>query len=154
MPPHDHNAFAEAVLGTVREASADVIRDGVATLEEGEDGGGRYLRLIPAAPVACEVTVYPDYPTLCLGEEGHTTEMFGRQEDRLRELRGLIAAVIAGRYEWEHRQVTRRLLFVPLYRFTRLVGTFHTTDGPWTFTRQGSEPPGVVERRSYAAYRQ
>jgi hypothetical protein len=80
--------------------------------------------------------------------------MFGPEEDRLRELRELIAAVIAGRYEWEYRQVTRRLLFIPLYRFTRLVGTFHTADGPWIFTRQGSEPPGAVQHRTYAPYRQ
>ena len=140
-------------MRTVREVAADVIRDRVATFEEGEDDGGRYLRLIPAAPDACEVTVYPDYPTLCLGEEAHTTEMFGREADRLRELRELIAAVIAGRYEWEYRQVTRRLLSIPLYRFTRLVGTFHTTDGPWIFARQGSEPAGAVKHRSYAPYR-
>jgi hypothetical protein len=80
--------------------------------------------------------------------------MFGGHEDRLRELRELIAAVIAGRYEWEYRQVTRRLLLIPLYRFTRLVGSFHTTDGPWIFTRQGSEPAGVVKHQTYARYRQ
>lgn len=146
------NAYEQAVLRAVRDAAHDVIAEGLAHLEEGSDGGGPYMRLVPSRPEACEVKVYPDYPTLCLGPEQHTTEMFGPEGSRPRELRQLIKAVIDGRYEWEHRQVKRRFLFIS-YSFTRLVGTFQTSDGPWVFTRQGMEPAGVTAHRSYAPYR-
>lgn len=139
-------------MRTVRASAAEVVAHGHATLEEGEDGGGAFIRLVPASPEACEITVYLDYPTLCLGPEGNCTEMFGPEEQRLRELPQLIQAVLAGRYEWEHRQVTRHILFIPLYRFTQLRGTFHTSEGPWTFTRSGSEPRGAVEHRRYEPY--
>ncbi len=98
------------------------------------------------------MTVYPDYPTLCLGAEEHCTEMFGSEELRLRELRQLIRAVIAGRYEWEHRQVALRFLGLTLGTYTKLIGTFHTDDGPWVFTRSGGEPVGAITRRTYEPY--
>lgn len=145
--------YEQAIFQTVRDAADDVIAEGVARLEEGSDGGGPYVRLVPARQDACEIKVYPDYPTLCLGVEQHTTEMFGPEKRRVHELRQLIEAVIEGGYEWEHRQVKRRLLFIPLYSFTRLIGTFQTSDGPWVFTRQGMQPRGAVEHRSYAPYR-
>lgn len=147
------DAFADEVLRVVREEAADVVGDGSGQLEEGHDGGGTFIRLVPTNPAACALTVYPDYPTLCLGPEQHTTEMFGPEETRLRELRQLVRAVIAGRYEWRHRQVTRRILFIRLGPYTQLVGTFHTDDGPWVFTRQGAEPRGAVEHRTYEPYR-
>ncbi|MCA1678177.1 MAG: hypothetical protein LC777_04125, partial [Actinobacteria bacterium] len=72
------------------------------------------------------VTVYPGYPTLAMGQEGHTTEMSGSEQARLHELPQLIRAVIAGRYQWEHRQVRRRILFWRTRPFTQLVGTLNT----------------------------
>lgn len=77
--------------------------------------------------------------------------MFGPREQRLRELPQLVKAVIGGRYEWEHRQVTKRLLLFGT-RSTELRGTFYTDAGPWVFTRVGGEPPGATQRRTYAPY--
>jgi len=71
----------------------------------------------------------------------------------MRDLVLLIQAVIEGRYSWEHRQVQRKLLWIPLYKFTRLIGRFETPDGPWVFTRQGVEPPGAVAHKTYPPYR-
>jgi hypothetical protein len=133
------------------EAAQEAVNAGIASLEEGQDGGGSYLRLTPHQPSACQITLYADYPTLCLGPEQHCTEMFGSEESRLRELRQLVQAVIEGRYEWEHRQVTKRVLFFR-YRYTELRGTFHTDEGPWVFTRMGGEPRGATQRRTYAPY--
>jgi hypothetical protein len=148
----EQQAFQAEVFRVVREASNDIVAEGMARLEEGDDAGGVYLRLTPVNPRAAPITVYPDYPTLSIGTEGHTTEMFGPQDVRLGELRQLIRAVIAGRYEWEQRQVPRRFLFLRLGTFTRLVGTFHTDTGPWVFTRQGAEPLGAVQRGTYEPY--
>jgi len=144
--------FHAEVLRVFRDVAGAAIADGVARLEEGEDGGELFLRLVPLNPSACSLTIYPDYPTLCLGPDQHCTEMFGSEERRLRELPQLVEAVIEGRYEWRHRQVRHRLLrFLPPY--TQLVGTFHTTDGPWTFTRQGAEPAGAVDHHVCESYR-
>jgi hypothetical protein len=145
----EQQAFQAKVFRVVREASRDVVADGAARLEEGDDAGGLFLRLDPVNPRAASITVYPDYPTLSMGPEKHTTEMFGPEDVRLAELRRLVRAVIAGRYEWEHRQVRRRFFFGT---FTQLVGTFHTDAGPWVFTRQGAEPSGAVKRRTYEPY--
>jgi hypothetical protein len=68
------------------------------------------------------------------------------------DLRRLVAAVIAGNYEWEHRQQSYPRLFFGKRTMTQLVGTFHLDDGPWVFTRQGGEPPGATGGRTYAAY--
>ncbi len=145
--------FQAEIFRVVREASADVVEQGVATLEEGDDAGWLFLRLKPLNPNAASLTVYPDYPTLSMGPEGHTTEMFGSEDLRLKELRQLVRAVIDGRYEWEYRQVTRRLLFLPLWTFTQLVGTFRTDTGPLVYARQGGEPRGAVDYRTYEPYR-
>ena len=148
----EQQRFQAEVFRVVREASKDVVERGLAHLEEGDDAGGLFLRLEPVNPRAASITVYPDYPTLSIGPEGPTTEMFGSEETRLKELRQLVRAVIAGRYEWEHRQVPRRLLFMRFGTFTQLVGTFHTDAGPWVFTRQGAEPRGAVARVTYEPY--
>lgn len=145
--------FEAEVLRTVRDASKDVVEEGLARLEEEESVGGPFLRLQPLNPRAASLTVYPDYPTLEMGPEQYATEMFGPEDVRLAELRQLVRAVIAGRYEWEHRQVESRFLFLRLRPFTQLVGTFHTESGPWVFTREGGEPPGARERRTYEPYR-
>ncbi len=137
--------FEAEIYRVVRDVAADAVRSGLATLEEDREQG--CLRLIPNNPAACSLEVHADYPTLCMGSEGHCAEMFGSQESRLRELPRLVEAVIHGRYEWEYRQ--RRRLFVT---FTQLVGTFHTPQGPWVFTVQGSEPSGAVARRTYDPY--
>lgn len=144
--------FAEAVLRVSRAAAAEVVADGSARLEEGQDLGGEYARLVPLNPRACEIKIYPDYPTLCMGPEQHCTEMFGSEEQRLRELPQLIRAVISGRYEWRHRQVRGRFLIFT-YRHTQLVGTFLTAEVPWVFTRQGVEPEGAVQHKTYEPYR-
>lgn len=145
--------FEVQVQRVVREAAADVVEDGSARIEHARDGGGDHLRLIPANPAACSLRIYPDYPTLCMGPEGTTTEMSGPEDARLRELRQLVRAVIEGRYSWERRQITRRLFGFRLGAFTQLVGSFQTDDGPWVFTRQGAEPPGAVDSRTYEPYR-
>jgi hypothetical protein len=141
--------FAEETRSVFRETVAEVVAEGLARLEEGEDWGGEFVRLVPHNPRACEITAYLNYPTLCLGREQNCTELFGPEEERLSELRQLVRAVIAGRYEWRHRQVWR--LFWP-GRYTELVGTFHTDTGPWTFTRMGSEPPAAVAHTTYEPY--
>lgn len=149
----NQQAFQAKAFAVVREATKDVVEQGMARLEEGEHVvGGTFLRLEPVNPRAASITVFPDYPTLAMGPEGHTTEMFGREDRRLEELRQLVRAVIAGRYEWEYRQVPRHFLLWKLGTVTRLVGTFHTDIGPWVFTRQGAEPLGAVERRTYESY--
>ncbi|MDQ3739674.1 MAG: hypothetical protein M3389_01900 [Actinomycetota bacterium] len=138
----------------VREAAAGVVRDGRARLGEGEHAeGGRHLALTPANPAACALTVWPDYPTLCLGgDEGSCTELFGDEATRLRELRDLVEAVIAGRFSWRRRQVRRRFLFLRFGPTTQFVGTFDTPGGPWAFTREGLEPAGRAEHRTYEPY--
>ena len=145
--------FEAEILRVVREASSEVVEQGLARLEEGEDGGAPFLRLSPTNPRAASLTVYADNPTLAMGDELITTEMFGSEEQRLRELPQLIRSVIAGRYEWEHRPLAPRLLFWRRTPATQLVGTFHTEEGPWVFQIAGGEPPGATERRVYEAYR-
>jgi len=150
----EDDADLAAIFGTVREATAAVVADGIATLKEGTAGGGRFLHLVPVRRGACDVKVYPPFPTLCLGPEQHCTELFGPEDVRMRDLQRLIKAVIDGRYSWEHRQVQRKVLFIPLYRFTRLIGTFDTPDGPWVFYRQGGQPREAVAHKTYEPYRE
>jgi hypothetical protein len=140
--------FEAEIFNVTRDAARRVVDSGSATLEEGEDEGGHFLRLTPSSPRACELTVYADYPTLCMGPGGSCTEMFGPEAQRLRELPQLVRAVIAGDFEWEHRQAR----FLWLFPYTQLRGTFHTEEGPWTFTRQGKEPKGTVAHGSYEPY--
>lgn len=149
----DGSDFEAQILKVARAACEDVVAAGAARVEEGKDDDGiALLRLVPANPRAASLTILADYPTLAMGEEGHTTEMFGSEATRLRELARLIRAVIAGRYEWRHRQVTRRFLFWRFGPFTQLVGTFRTEDGPWVFTREGFEPPGTRDSGTYEPY--
>lgn len=145
--------FGAEILRVVRETSREVVEQGLARLEDGEDGGAPFLRLIPANPNAASLTVYADHPTLAMGEELVTTEMFGSEEQRLRELPQLIRSVIAGRYEWEHRPLAPRWLFWRRTPATQLVGTFHTEEGRWVFRWVGGERAGSTERRVYEPYR-
>ena len=142
------SGFATDVFRVVQEAAWLALSEGRATIEQAEDDeGSPFLVLRPTNPLACELRVYADYPTLCMGSERLCTEMFGPEEKRLQELSRLARALIAGKYEWEHRQ--SRFLWK---RFTQLRGTFHTENGPWTFTWQGAEPPAAAQRRTYEPY--
>ena len=152
MPDVARDLYA-AVLQTVREAAADVLADRSARLVEDVDDFGPVIRLIPRNPAACELMVYSDQPTLCLGAELHCTDLWALDEKNLGQLRQLVTAVIAGNYEWRHRQVlARRFLGFRKVRETQLVGTFRTEDGPWIFTRQGTQPAGAVQHRTYEPY--
>jgi hypothetical protein len=131
--------FERAIVETVQAAAAPAVEAGTAQVAVGADAGGRNIRLEPTNDGACEVTVYFDYPTVALSDG--TTELFGTETARLHELQLLVEAVIAGRYEWEFG-VGRMFGVIPLKRFR---GTFHTDEGPWTFTRWGaSEEPEAL----------
>jgi hypothetical protein len=147
--------FSAAIERIVRDASQEVVTEGYAQLDAGTDSDGeRFLLLQPTNPKAARLRIWPDYPTLEVGEEMVTDEMFGSEDERLERLPQLIDAVIAGRFEWEYRQVRRRILFW-VDTFTQQVGTFHTPDGPSVFTRRGvGIPAGAVEHHTYAPYRQ
>ncbi len=78
--------FEAEIFRVVRDVAADAVRSGLAALEESREQ--RCLRLIQKNPAACSLEVHPDYPTLCMGSEGHCTEMFGSQEAGYGSFRG------------------------------------------------------------------
>jgi hypothetical protein len=147
--------FEDHVFDVVREVAAEAVRLGAARLETGtHPGGGPYLEVTPTDPAACPMTVWAVEPTLCVGgDDGSCTELFGGDDARLADLRALVEAVIDGRFEWRRRQVRRGFLFFRLPATTQFVGTFHTPDGPWVFTREGAaESRRGVEHRTYQPY--
>lgn len=143
--------FAEAVKRTVKEASADVVAQGLATLEAGVDAGGEYLALRPVRSQAAEIDFRFDYPTVSIGGE-HTTEMFGPEEERLRELPKLIRAVIDGRFEWRRLPPDVRLRPFTFRLMSCVEGVFHTDEGPWTFRRYGADDGDLPDAGSYEPY--
>lgn len=138
--------YERAIVETIHSLSRPVVDSGAATLEEQENEGGRYLKLTPKNPQACKLSVYLDYPTLVLSVG--TTELSGSEDDRLHTLALLVEAVIAGKYEW---RVDKKRAF-GVIPFRRFIGTFHTAEGPWTFSRLASDMETNGEQGTYAPF--
>jgi hypothetical protein len=145
--------FEAAIERVVREAAAEVVAEGVARLDTGLSLGGRFIEVVPSDSRAASVTVYPDYPTIAIGPEGHTTELFGSREERLDELALWIGAVIDGRLQWRYRE-PEVSLFPPRIRpFGILEIVVDTADGPRVARRYGDGSPGDRDHGGYEPYR-
>lgn len=146
--PEEESAFTRRLVREVKNATADVVADGRATLtEEFAEGPGEYLALRPTNPKACEVEILLDgYPTVSY--DAATTEMFGDDDERIASLLEDIADVIAGRFVWGYRQEKLRGPFKPT---TILYGEFLGRE-TGSFTRGGAEPDGLVEHHTFEPY--
>jgi hypothetical protein len=132
-------AHRAAALGVLRQEAAEVIACGVAALIIDEEPDGFYgdptYRLVPQNPKSSPVEVHADWSGtyLHVGRHQSLHELWQPDvEQRRRELRECVAAVISGRYE-EQRE--------PWKAGTRLTMTFH-----------GPRPPVVVKHHSGTRY--
>jgi hypothetical protein len=161
LQPHQ-----ERVLQTIREAAAPVLDSGAARLEvttqryEDADYDAAVFTLEPKNPRAAGLRVAVDdfdTWTFSAGQTWHFVErMPGDIEDRHTELTQVVGAVIAGRYEHQHRQARIRMLLRP-WRWrstTEFVGRFYLEEGPLEYAHVGSEPAGLsTEPTAYEPYR-
>ncbi len=146
-PTLDDPEWPDRIEALVRQVCAEVIDNGRATVtREILAGPGDCLSVIPTNPDACEVFVVLDYPTVSY--DSATDEMFGDASERLECLRMDLEDVLAGRFEWSHRQSGRSLWSV-----TVLHGEFYR-DGVLrrSFSRSGAEPRKAVARHTFAPY--
>ena len=129
--------YEQAALDVVHESTSQVVAARQAEVRlrpcaEAPVGnvGDHLIELVPTNPKACSMSIFPTESQidLWLGKDEVLDEIWQKDhEERLRELRLRVVAVVAGNYEerWHQKR------FWPFRPFTQLVGTFHQRLGTW-----------------------
>jgi hypothetical protein len=145
------HAAVQRALAVVREVAGDLLAAGQAQLDVEDD---YQIKLTPTKPAACPVVIrVSDLDIwLELGPDQWSHELWQPDEDeRLRQLRLCLSAVIAGRYEERVGTETRGLLW--RRQMSYHVGTFHTAEGAIEFTHHLNELRDAPdEHRTYESY--
>lgn len=137
------------MLEAVREAAAETLERGAARVEV----EGDVVALRPRNPRAAEVVidVHESGQWWVYAADGPGFELWhGGPEDWLAEIRAMVAAAVAGRYEDGMAERRRRSLLRPWIWKTETAweGTFHTPGGPTSVSHVGAEGP----RRTFEPY--